>query len=167
MPDPAGWNPWLPARLAERPIDNATPRAESLDGCRRQPHRLPLGKVQQMAERPTAIIVEDDALARVHFEMYCEFAGLNVLGVTGDPDEAERLITNCRPDFVLMDVRLEADRDGVDLAILAHERSPESKVIFVTGSNEARTMERIYQDHPHDVLIKPIVLEDIVRATIN
>jgi two-component system, response regulator PdtaR len=54
-----------------------------------------------------------------------------------------------------MDVRLQGDKDGVDAAIAIHE-TVGSKVIFITGSREPATMERIRLDHPAGVLFKPI-----------
>jgi DNA-binding NarL/FixJ family response regulator len=54
-----------------------------------------------------------------------------------------------------MDVRLAGDRDGVDAALAIHD-TVGSKVIFVTGSREPATMERISLDHPAGVLFKPV-----------
>ena len=113
----------------------------------------------------TAIIIEDDAMARLNFGLYCEMAGLTVIGSAGDADAAEELILRNKPDFVLMDVRLETERDGVEVAMAVHTGTPETKVIFVTGSSEEKNIARILMDHPHDILIKPIAPDDIMRAT--
>jgi DNA-binding NarL/FixJ family response regulator len=63
-----------------------------------------------------------------------------------------------------MDVRLAGDGgDGVDAALAIHEQVG-SKVIFVTGSREPSTMDRIEQDHPAGVLFKPIYGRQLQNA---
>lgn len=113
----------------------------------------------------TAIIIEDDAMARLNFRLYCEMAGLEVIGSAAEAGLAEEIIISNKPDFVLMDVRLETERDGVEVAMAVHAAAPETKVIFVTGSSEEKNIARILMDHPYDILIKPIVPDDIKRAT--
>jgi DNA-binding NarL/FixJ family response regulator len=54
-----------------------------------------------------------------------------------------------------MDVRLQGLGDGVDAALAIHEHVG-SKVIFVTGSREPATLDRIGMDHPAGVLFKPV-----------
>jgi AmiR/NasT family two-component response regulator len=54
-----------------------------------------------------------------------------------------------------MDMRLWGKRDGVDAAIAIHN-TVGSKVIFITGSREPATIERINQDHPFALLFKPV-----------
>jgi len=52
-------------------------------------------------------------------------------------------------------MRLRGEKDGVDAALAIHENVG-SKVIFITGSREQSTIDRIYQDHPAGVLFKPV-----------
>jgi two-component system, response regulator PdtaR len=62
-----------------------------------------------------------------------------------------------------MDVRLEGDGDGVSAAIeIGREYIP--RVIYCTGSREPSTAKRIAEDHPFEVLIKPINHVDLGEA---
>ena len=54
-----------------------------------------------------------------------------------------------------MDMRLRGAKDGVDAAQAIYE-SVGSKIIFVTGSREQKTIDRISQDHPFAILFKPV-----------
>lgn len=87
--------------------------------------------------------------------MSMEFMGLNVCGRAATAEHAIKLATALRPDLVRMDMRLQGDGDGVDAAIAIHE-AVGSKIIFVTGSREAVTLNRIKTDHPAAVLFKPV-----------
>jgi DNA-binding NarL/FixJ family response regulator len=100
-------------------------------------------------------IVDDEFLIAAGLSAQLEEMGITVCGTAATADEAVELAQAARPAVVLMDVRLGGDRDGVDAAIAIHE-TVGSKVIFITGSRDAATMDRISQDHPAGVLIKPV-----------
>ena len=103
----------------------------------------------------SVLVVEDEFLIAEGFRVQLEALGLSVCGTATTADEAIALAQMHSPSVVLMDVRLKGERDGVDAAIIIHA-TVGSKVIFVTGSREPRTIERIQSDHPSGVLFKPI-----------
>jgi DNA-binding NarL/FixJ family response regulator len=119
-----------------------------------------------MPNAKSVIVVDDDVFARGHLRLFCEMIGFKVVAQTGDPHDARDAIIDLQPDYVLMDVRLEADIDGVDVALIVHEKAPRTKVVFVTGSTEQITYDRIQSDHPHGVLFKPVFIDDL-RASLN
>lgn len=105
--------------------------------------------------RDRVLIVDDEFIITETLRIYVEDMGLQVCGVAGTADEAVALAVAERPYLVLMDVRLFGERDGVDASIAIHEHVG-SRVIFITGSREPATMQRIQCDHPAAVLFKPI-----------
>ena len=112
----------------------------------------------------TAVIVEDDFLIAEHFRQLCGKAGVTVLGAADRADKALKLIRQTKPQYILMDVRLKGEEDGVDVANVVHRELPATKVIFITGSNEPPMLDRIMSDHPYRVLIKPINPDDLNQA---
>jgi DNA-binding NarL/FixJ family response regulator len=101
------------------------------------------------------LIVEDEHLIAMGLSAQIEDMGLHVCGTA---DTAEGAIEQARihcPAIVLMDVRLRGEKDGVDAA-LAIYGSIGSKIIFITGSREQKTIDRISQDHPFATLFKPV-----------
>lgn len=116
-------------------------------------------------DRPHRIvIVDDDVLISEYLQDLCVFHGSDVVGMAHDADSAEETILAVKPDFVLMDLRLGGPRDGVDVAEVVHRELPETKIVFITGSNEPKSMDRIASDHPHHVLVKPISPADLRKA---
>jgi two-component system, response regulator PdtaR len=105
--------------------------------------------------KKTALIVEDELLIAEGLRVQLDAIGVDVCGVASTAEDAVELAEAHRPDFVLMDVRLDSERDGVDAARDIHARM-DSRVIFVTGSREQETMDRIADDHPAATLFKPI-----------
>lgn len=112
-----------------------------------------------------ALVVDDEAIIAELWSVYLETMGLDVCGCAATADEAVALAEEHRPVIVLMDMRLRGKKDGVDAALAIHD-SVGSKVIFMTGSREAATMQRIESDHPTAVLIKP-VSERLLVSTVN
>lgn len=100
-------------------------------------------------------VVDDEFLIAEGLSLQLQDLGIAVCGTAASADEAVALAQAERPAVVLMDVRLGGDKDGVDAALVIHA-TVGSKVIFVTGSREAATLERIRQDHPAEVLFKPV-----------
>jgi CheY-like chemotaxis protein len=91
--------------------------------------------------------------------------GVPVCGIAATALNAIELARQHRPKVVLMDMRLRGQMDGVDAALAIHEALG-SNVIFITGSKEMKTKERIQTDHPFDVLFKP-VSERQLKATVT
>tara|TARA_R110002020_G_scaffold37221_2_gene112365 strand:+ start:153 stop:524 length:372 start_codon:yes stop_codon:yes gene_type:complete len=117
-----------------------------------------------MESRFSVVIVEDDFLIMEYLRELSEEIGLNVLGTADIAEQAVSTILENRPDFVFMDLRLGGDKDGVDVAHAIQPDMPDLKIIYITGSNEPASLARISADHPHQVLIKPVVERDLRRA---
>ncbi len=114
---------------------------------------------------PNVLIVEDEFLISLNFSALVEDMGLPVCAVADSTADAIAAAEKHRPAVVLMDVRLKGERDGVDAALRIHDLVG-SRVIFITGSREQVTLDRINTDHPFAILFKPVP-DDILKATIR
>jgi DNA-binding NarL/FixJ family response regulator len=112
----------------------------------------------------SVLIVDDEFLIVMSFCALVEDMGIAVCGTADSCSEAIALAVRFRPAIVLMDVRLRGSPDGVDAAMAIHA-DVGSKVIFVTGSREHTTVERINTDHPFATLFKPVP-DDLLRGAI-
>ncbi|WP_297506725.1 response regulator [uncultured Caulobacter sp.] len=101
------------------------------------------------------LIVDDEFIITETLRIYVEDLGLEVCGTAATADAAVDMALAQKPFLVLMDVRLQGERDGVDAALAIHEQVG-AKVIFITGSREPATLTRIQSDHPAGILFKPI-----------
>jgi DNA-binding NarL/FixJ family response regulator len=115
------------------------------------------------------LVVDDEFLIVMGLIAQVEHMGLTICGSASTADEAIELARLHRPMVVLMDMRLDGSKDGVDAALAIHEEIG-SKVIFITGSREPSTVARIHTDHPCGVLFKPVSsqqLRDAIAAAIR
>jgi DNA-binding NarL/FixJ family response regulator len=117
-----------------------------------------------MPDRRRAVIVEDEFLIADYLADLCELYDVEVVGSADNGEDAIRIIRETRPDFVLMDVRLVGPMDGVEIAKTVYNEQDKLKIIYITGSNEPPTIARINSDHPYQILIKPILPDDLRRA---
>lgn len=101
------------------------------------------------------LIVEDEHLIALGLAARIEDMGLDVCGTADTADDAVAQARLHRPAVILMDMRLRGAKDGVDAAQAIYE-SVGSKIIFVTGSREQKTIDRIGLDHPFAILFKPV-----------
>jgi DNA-binding NarL/FixJ family response regulator len=107
------------------------------------------------ALQKAVLIVEDEHLIALGLAARIEDMGLDVCGTADTADDAVAQAQLHRPAVILMDMRLRGIKDGVDAAQAIHE-SIGSKIIFVTGSREQKTIDRIGHDHPFAILFKPV-----------
>jgi DNA-binding NarL/FixJ family response regulator len=111
----------------------------------------------------TVLVVDDEFLIAQGLSLQVEDMGLVVCGTAETADDAVALAQLHRPAVVLMDMRLKGEKDGVDAALAIYE-TVGSKVIFITGSREPATIERISLDHPAGVLFKPVSDQQLSAA---
>jgi two-component system, response regulator PdtaR len=117
------------------------------------------------ALKKAVLIVEDEYLIAMGLSAQVEDMGLEVCATADTAEGAVAQARMHRPAIVLMDVRLRGEKDGVDAAQAIHD-SVGSKIIFITGSREQRTIDRIGQDHPFATLFKPITDRQL-QATVS
>ena len=112
---------------------------------------------------PKVLIVEDEAMIAEYFKIIVESYGYDVCGIAPSAEAAIDIARAEDPGIVFMDVRLRGGKDGIDAAIEINRKKP-VPTVYVTGSREKETLDRIKLDHPADILIKPILAEQIKDA---
>jgi two-component system, response regulator PdtaR len=116
------------------------------------------------AARRSALIVEDEFLIALDLEADMRALGFDVCGLAPSASKARSLAMTNQPDVVLMDVKLEGGRDGIEAARWLREVC-ETAVVFVTSYNDDDTVERIHERVPGaPVLPKPVYRERLADA---
>jgi two-component system cell cycle sensor histidine kinase/response regulator CckA len=103
---------------------------------------------------PSVLIVEDERLVARELGMRLEEHGYRVTARVAAADEALRAASEQVPDLVLMDIRLEGERDGIETAELLHQRF-DVPVIFLTAHSDDATVDRAKRSGAAGYLIKP------------
>ncbi|PSK97951.1 LytR/AlgR family response regulator transcription factor [Cecembia rubra] len=106
------------------------------------------------------LIVEDELVIAEDLKCIIEELGHDVCGVARNRDEALVLIEEKKPNLVLLDIKINGEVDGVDLAVEMNEKFKLSFII-VTSSIDLQTINRIKSIKPYGYLVKPFNENDI------
>jgi two-component system nitrate/nitrite response regulator NarL len=117
-----------------------------------------------MAEPIRVVLVDDHTLFRKGLAELLEHSGaVKVVGITGNPDEARRLLREEKPDVVMMDLNMPA-RDGI--ALLRDFRAEVIHVptLFLTVSNAESDLAAALRAGARGYLLKDMEPDDVVDA---
>ena len=100
------------------------------------------------------LIVEDEPLIAKNIGMYLNNNDYEVSGIAFDPEEALYQLKRNPPDLAILDINLESDRDGIEVAryINLHNNIP---FIYLTSYSDKDTLERAKQTNPYGYIVKP------------
>jgi two-component system, response regulator PdtaR len=101
------------------------------------------------------LVVEDEFFIALHTRTLLEDLGHVVVGTAISAEQAISIAEKERPDVVLMDIRLDGSRDGIDAALEIRSRLGIGS-IFVTANSDPRTRQRAEAAQPLEFLEKPL-----------
>jgi DNA-binding response OmpR family regulator len=106
------------------------------------------------------LIVEDNALLAFMIEDALIEAGHEIFGPVGTPSEAIALAEQSRPELAIVDINLENDASGVDVAHYL-QMNLDIPSLFATGQTEIAWQNT---DVAIGVLAKPFSPDTVVEA---
>lgn len=102
-----------------------------------------------------AMIVEDEPIISADLTYLMEDLGYKPLPPVRNYRDALLLLDSVTPDFILLDVSLEGEQDGISLAKAIKERF-DLPLIFLTAHHDRQTIDKIKAVQPSAYLVKPI-----------
>lgn len=109
------------------------------------------------------LIVEDEVLIALGLKMELKRVGCEVLGPVIRGSEAVALAQHGNPDFILIDIGLVGEIDGIEAARQIGEFSP-ARVIFTTGHADRDLEKRAMALNPLAYLVKPVDIDEILAV---
>jgi len=109
------------------------------------------------------LIVEDELIIAEDMRDMLEDLGYDVVGVTGEPDEAKRLLAATEPDIAMVDITLGVEQAGLQLAEYIAENY-HIPFIFCTSHSDEGTVSKATKLYPHGYLVKPFDAKDLFSA---
>ncbi|MCU0586707.1 MAG: response regulator [Syntrophobacteraceae bacterium] len=103
---------------------------------------------------PRILVVEDEAIVSRDISDRLETMGYQAVGMATSGEECLEMVSLRHPDLVLMDIRIDGPRDGVETAEAVRSRF-NLPVIFLTAFSEDVTIERAKRAEPYGFIIKP------------
>ena len=109
------------------------------------------------------LIAEDEAISALSMQRALNRSGYEVCDLVSTGDEAVEGITRQKPDLVILDVILNGRVSGLDAAMQIRSQS-NIPIVFITGYEEGKLIERIKAVPSSTYLIKPITPKDLESA---
>ncbi|MGB9697296.1 MAG: response regulator [Ignavibacteria bacterium] len=108
------------------------------------------------------LLVEDDLLTAKSIELILREYGFEVLAILKNADNIVEHVTSLKPDIILMDIILQGKIDGVT-ATENLRKVVDIPVIFITGSSDRPTLDRIKSVTNSELLPKPFSSNNLLK----
>jgi DNA-binding NarL/FixJ family response regulator len=109
------------------------------------------------------LIVEDEPVIAENLSMYLDNDDFEVSGIAYDSDEAlQQLIVNT-PDAVILDINLESEKDGIDIANYINT-TYQVPFLFLTSYSDKGTLERAKKVKPSGYIVKPFNEKTLIAS---
>ena len=109
-------------------------------------------------------IVEDDPIIAITLESILQKNGYSVCGQADNVEEALTEIKSNKPNLVLVDIQLDGEKDGVDLA--ENLDMLNKPYLYLTSQTDPHTIKRVKQTRPLGYIVKPFT-ENGLRSNIE
>ncbi|GAB4378114.1 MAG: LytTR family DNA-binding domain-containing protein [Salibacteraceae bacterium] len=107
-----------------------------------------------------AVIIDDERLARQELRnLLAGYPEIEILGESGDPEEAIDMIDRENPDMLFLDIQMPG-KNGFELLEELHGRVPE--VVFVTAYDEYAL--KAFEANALDYVLKPVDPDRLTEA---
>ena len=117
-----------------------------------------------MTETVRVLLIDDHALCRKALsELLEQRAGMKVIGLTGDPNQALQLVREQQPDLLVMDLRMPL-MDGLTLLRRIRGEGCVAPVVILTVSDAQEDMAEALRAGVRGYLLKDMEPDDILEA---
>lgn len=100
------------------------------------------------------LIIEDDDVTALNLKMSLEKQGYEVIALADNSVSSRNKIKVYNPDIVLIDIALEGNDDGIQIARFIREKMPRP-FIFLTAHSESSMLAKAKQTEPYGYIVKP------------
>ena len=113
-------------------------------------------------EKIRVVIAEDEAIIRLDLRETLESAGYEVVADTGRGDEAVKLVSEYKPEVVILDVKMP----GIDGIQVAREigTTEDTAVVILTAFSQRELIDEAVDAGALAYLVKPYQQSDLVPA---
>ena len=108
------------------------------------------------------LIVEDEIfIADYLMEILQEEDFINIK-MANNKEEALLLMNSFLPEIILMDINIQGENSGIELATL--KKNDNAGIIYITGQYDHNLISQAFDTNPEAYLTKPIKKNDLIAA---
>lgn len=106
------------------------------------------------------LIVEDQFIEANNLRMVLKAAGYHVCTIARSVQEALKIISTEQPDLVMLDIFLNGDQTGIELAVILKKQN--IPFIYLSANSDQHTFALAKQTNPYGFLVKPFREKDVL-----
>ncbi|MDO6431154.1 sigma-54 dependent transcriptional regulator [Flavitalea sp. BT771] len=106
------------------------------------------------------LIVEDEFIEANNLQEILEVAGYMVTGIARSVSTALNLIDKLRPDIVMLDIQLQGNLTGIDLAVKL--RGMKIPFLYLSANSNKSILDAAKATQPYGFLVKPFRSKDVL-----
>jgi two-component system, NtrC family, response regulator HydG len=106
------------------------------------------------------LIVEDQFIEANNLKHILVKAGYGVCTIARSVSEALRILDEEHPEIVLLDIYLDGQQTGIDLAYMLRERN--IAYVYLSANTNRQTLNAVKATNPYGFLAKPFRKKDVV-----
>ncbi|MBC7884350.1 MAG: DNA-binding response regulator [Saprospiraceae bacterium] len=110
------------------------------------------------------LIVEDDAIIAEDIKDICQNAGYQVVKTAFNAGQALLALKAFEIDLILLDIHLDDDLNGIDVALYVKENYPSIPYIFLTSYSDKLTLNQARKVFPSGYITKPFNKEQLLST---
>jgi DNA-binding LytR/AlgR family response regulator len=112
----------------------------------------------------TALVVDDEPLARIYLRRMLEEQGVTVAGEADTAVRAIEMAEDLRPNLLFLDIQMPG-LTGLQLAEALQQSASDAQIIFVTGYSEYAM--QAFEQAALDYLVKPVSPVRLARSLVR
>src|SRR5689334_12542912 len=106
------------------------------------------------------LIVEDQFIEANNLQLILNKAGYDVCGIARSVETALHIIEKQQPTLVLLDILLQDDLTGIDLAHILKRKN--IAFVYLSANSNKEILEKAKATHPYGFLVKPFREKDVL-----
>jgi two-component system response regulator HydG len=106
------------------------------------------------------LIVEDQFIEANNLQLILEREGYQVTGIARSVASALRSIESSEPDLVMLDIHLQGNLTGIDLAHQLREKA--IGFVYLSANSNKIILDAAKKTHPYGFLVKPFRAKDVL-----
>jgi DNA-binding LytR/AlgR family response regulator len=110
------------------------------------------------------LIAEDDLIYANTLEILFTEMNYESIKLVHNGEELLKLLPILKPDLLVLDIHIEGNLDGIEVAEKVHEFNPYIPVIFITSHQDNTLFQRAKSTKPYAFLIKPFDQKTLLRT---
>jgi DNA-binding NarL/FixJ family response regulator len=107
-----------------------------------------------MSNKLKVLIVEDEPVIAENISIYLDNNDFEVSAIAYDSEEAFHQLKTNTPDAAILDINLESEQDGIDIAAFINKEI-QIPFLFLTSYSDKNTLDKAKQVKPSGYIVKP------------